>query len=113
MSLAGGPRVPGPVESKNQRLVVGQHMDLSPLQQKPEMTQGGHHHQELPVEGAVPGLQVGQLPAEEGEGLPLTAGGPLLQGHSYMVVASIYCQGELCLLDGGARWAASVRATLG
>ena len=64
------------------------------------MLQCGHHCQELPVEGAVPGLRIGQLPAEKGEGLPLTARGPLLQGCPYVVVARINCQGELRLLDG-------------
>ena len=86
--------------SKNQKLVAGQHVELSPLQQEPEVVQGGHHQQELPVKGAEPRLCVSQLPAEERERLPLTAGGPLLQGRPYKVVACINCQGELCILDG-------------
>ena len=45
--------------------------------------------QELPVEGAVPGLRVGHFPGEEGELLPLTAGGLLLR------VACINYQGAL------------------
>ena len=52
------------------------------------------------MEGAVPGLRVSQLPAEEGMRLPLTAGGLLLQGHPFVVVACINYQGELRFLDG-------------
>ena len=80
--------------------MVSQHVGLPSLQQEPEVAQGGHQRQELPVEGAVPGLSVVQLPGEEGERLPLTTGGPLLQGRPYVVVACINCQGELHLLDG-------------
>ena len=88
-ALAGGPGVPGPVESKKQGLVVSQHMELPALQQELEVAQGNHHRQELSVEGAIPCLCVCQLPAVEGELLPFPSKGPLLQGRPYMVVAHI------------------------
>ena len=88
------------MESVDQRLVVGEHVEAPPLQQEPEVAQCGHHRQQLPVEGAVSGLRVGELPAEEGEWLPIAAVGSLLQGRSHVVVARIYSQGQLCLLVG-------------
>ena len=92
-TLAGGPSFPYPVKSKYQGLAVVFHVELPPLQQELEVAQ------QLPVKDAVPRLSVSELPAEEGEWLPMPFGGPLLQGCHYVVVARIYSQCELCLLD--------------
>ena len=104
--------VPGPVLSKNQGFVVSQHMELPPLQQEPEVAQGGHHHQELPIKGAVSGLSVGELPAEGGEDCHSPPGDRCCRAApTWWLFASTARESSASWM-GWARWVASVRAAL-
>ena len=81
--LAGAPWRSNPAECRAQGLVVSEHGELVPFQGEPEVPDGQVGTQQLAVEGAVPGLSVGELLGEESQGLP-SAPDPLLQGGAYV-----------------------------
>jgi hypothetical protein len=69
------------VQSGHQRLVVGENVEDSALQEEPEVPEGLEDGEQLPVEGGVAGLRGRQLPGEERQRAP-TASTPLLESSS-------------------------------
>ena len=63
--LAAGPGLRDFGHAESERLVVRKRRERSAFDEKPEVSNGEVHGQELAVEGAVLGLQLAQLLEEE------------------------------------------------
>jgi len=87
--LSRRPRRRHAVQSGHERLVVGEDVEDSALQEEPEVPEGLEHSEQLPVEGGVAGLRGRQLPGEERQGTP-TASTPLLESSSNVGGGGIY-----------------------
>ena len=59
--LPGRPRRRHAVQSRHKRFMVGEDVEGSALQEKPEVTEGHEDGEQLPVEGGVAGLREGEL----------------------------------------------------
>ena len=69
--LAAGPGLGDLGHAECQRLVIRECREGATLDEEPEVPHGEVHRQELAVEGAVLGLRLAQLLAEETQGLPV------------------------------------------
>jgi hypothetical protein len=87
------------VQGCHKRLVVGEDVEGSALQEKPEVTEGHEDSEQLPVEGGVAGLRGGELPGEERQRAP-SPSTPLLECGSDVSRGGVDCQRNL---GGGGR----------